>query len=83
MSSVLVGPSGMDVILVDHDTDDFFVTVTAEHYREKGSPESALEFAKRLRREHGAQVEDLACAIEKSARDAIIVRTRKNPRRFS
>jgi hypothetical protein len=70
MSAVLSLPAGGGVIVVDITT-DFHVTVTGEHHREEGSPESALRFARRIREQFGEACEDMALAIEDAASEAL------------
>lgn len=78
MSSVLMGPNGMGIVLVDI-TSDFNVSVTTEENRNEGSPQSALRFAAQMRRETGEPLAEIAQAIEEAARLAIKRRALKYP----
>ncbi len=77
-SSIIVGPGEMGVVIVDVST-NFNVTVTTEYYREEGSPDSAMQFAERIRTEHGDVAEELALAIENAAQYALDRRKKEQP----
>lgn len=76
MTAILAHADG-DVILVDV-TSDNLVAMTTSSDREEGTPESALEFAERLRTETPL-LEEVALALEEAARIAMDRRRRAAP----